>query len=236
MSNGKELQKHIDTLRLRLSQELGEATVALLMQKTPKKEIKTRLLNPQKAEGSGNPRFRYVEHAWITKTLNFAFAFNWDLVIEETKEYNDQVVVRGYLEVRTNKATIKKWGVGGAKIHPGSPNEKRADVFKSAQSDMLKRCAMLLGLGLDLYRKEDSTAQEAEEARVEANKVESPKPEPVKEASASVEVKPATPAQIGMIKDIAKAKKLEVETEGLSRDQASAKIQELIKEKNNGKK
>src|SRR3989304_4186666 len=161
-----EIQKHIDNLRLELKQEIGESRAALLMQRTPKHEIRTRLLNPTKPEGTGNPRFRYVEHSWVTKMLNFAFAFNWDLVVEEIKEYTDQVVVRGYLEVRTKNATIRKWGVGGAKFHPNSPNEKKADVFNAAQSHMLKRCAMLLGLGIDLYRHQDKAVQEVEEGNV----------------------------------------------------------------------
>ena len=237
MARSEEIQKHIDSLKLELAQQMGEARSAVLMQRTPKHEIRTRLLNPTKPEGTGNPRFRYVEHSWITKMLNFAFAFNWDLVIEEIKEYTDQAVVRGYLEVRTKNATIRKWGVGGAKFHPNSPNEKKADVFKAAQSDMLKRCAMLLGLGIDLYRHEDKAVQEVEEVEVKetpktaqtVSRTENP------EGTHSIEVKPATPAQIKTVETLAKAKGVEIDTAGLSETAAAETIQRLIKEKKNGK-
>ena len=232
-----EIQKHIDNLRLELKQEIGESRAALLMQRTPKHEIRTRLLNPTKPEGTGNPRFRYVEHSWVTKMLNFAFAFNWDLVVEEIKEYTDQVVVRGYLEVRTKTTTIRKWGIGGAKFHPNSPNEKKADVFNAAQSHMLKRCAMLLGLGIDLYRHEDKAVQEVEEVNVkEATEAGKITDVVIKDGKVSVEVKPATLAQIKTVETLAKAKGVEIDTAGLSEAAAAETIQKLIKEKSKGVK
>ena len=232
-----EIQKHIDNLRLELKQEIGESRAALLMQRTPKHEIRTRLLNPTKPEGTGNPRFRYVEHSWVTKMLNFAFAFNWDLVVEEIKEYTDQVVVRGYLEVRTKTTTIRKWGIGGAKFHPNSPNEKKADVFNAAQSHMLKRCAMLLGLGIDLYRHEDKAVQEVEEVNVkEATEAGKITDVVIKDGKVSVEVKPATLAQIKTVETLAKAKGVEIDTAGLSEAAAAETIQRLIKEKSKGVK
>ena len=232
-----EIQKHIDNLRLELKQEIGESRAALLMQRTPKHEIRTRLLNPTKPEGTGNPRFRYVEHSWVTKMLNFAFAFNWDLVVEEIKEYTDQVVVRGYLEVRTKTTTIRKWGIGGAKFHPNSPNEKKADVFNAAQSHMLKRCAMLLGLGIDLYRHEDKAVQEVEEVNVkEATEAGKITDVVIKDGKVSVEVKPATLAQIKTVETLAKAKGVEIDTAGLSEAAAAETIQKLIKDKSKGVK
>lgn len=199
-----EIQKHIDSLKLELAQQIGESRAAVLMQRTPKHEIRTRLLNPNKPEGSGNPRFRYVEHSWVTKMLNFAFAFNWDIVVEEIKEYSNEVVVYGYLEVRTKSTTIRKWGFGGAKIHSNSPNEKRADVFKSALSDMLKVCAARIGLGLDLYRTEDKRLQDIEEAPVESVGTDQPAPaDPGDQESASQ-------AQKDLVKQIAEKAGIEV--------------------------
>ena len=68
-------------IREYLLQRFNEAQLALLLQKTPRREVRTRLLNPSKPEGPGNPRLKYVEHAYVTETLNLLFGFNWDLEV-----------------------------------------------------------------------------------------------------------------------------------------------------------
>src|SRR5205823_7928980 len=70
----------------------------------------------------------------------------------------DEVIVEARLTVRTpGGQTIVKTQFGGAEIkrHASGSRSGRplsiADDYKAAASDALKKCASLLGIGLDLY-------------------------------------------------------------------------------------
>ena len=134
-----------------LMQTLNEAQVDFLMQRTPRKEIKYR-------QGRGGLQFAYVEHGYVTERLNLVFGFNWDFEIVDKQILDDEVIVEARLTVRTpNGQTIVKTQFGGAEIkrHASGPRNGRplsiADDYKAAASDALKKCASLLGVGLDLY-------------------------------------------------------------------------------------
>lgn len=134
-----------------LMQTLSEAQVDFLMQRTPKKEIKTR-------QGRGGLTFAYVEHGYVTERLNLVFGFNWDFEIVDKQILDDEVIVEARLTVRTpGGQTIVKTQFGGAEIkrHASGARSGRplsiADDYKAAASDALKKCASLLGIGLDLY-------------------------------------------------------------------------------------
>lgn len=141
--------------KIKLMKEIGIAQAALLLQKTPAHEIKKR-------KGGGGMELSYVEHAYVSETLNFATLMNWDLIVlEREKIGDDEVVVHGYLEVRfLNGMIVKKYASGGAK--KSYPNQPMADVYNSATSKMLRAAAARLGIGLDLYRHEASVEEEAE--------------------------------------------------------------------------
>jgi hypothetical protein len=139
-----------------LRQRTVEAQLGLLLQKTPRREIRTRLLNPRQPEGAGNPRLKYLEHAYVTETLNLLFGFNWDLEVIEQERINNEAVVRTRLTVRlADGSAITKDSFGGAHYQPNNPNSSWADTLKAAQSDGLKAAAARLGIGLDLYRHEE---------------------------------------------------------------------------------
>jgi hypothetical protein len=132
-------------------QTLDEAQVDFLLQRTPKNEIKLR-------QGRGGLQFSYVEHGYVTERLNMVFGFNWDFEIVDKQILEDEVIVEAKLTVRTPKGqTIVKTQFGGADIkrHTSGPKSGRplsiADDYKAAGSDALKKCASLLGIGLDLY-------------------------------------------------------------------------------------
>src|SRR5436190_14583943 len=154
-----------------LMQTLSEAQVDFLMQRTPKREIKMR-------QGRGGMQFAYVEHGYVTERLNLVFGFNWDFEIVDKQILEDEVIVEARLTVRTpNSQTIVKTQFGGADIkrHASGPRSGRplsiADDYKAAASDALKKCASLLGIGLDLYgrdRPDDSAAQEVPRAATTA--------------------------------------------------------------------
>ncbi|MEA2575570.1 MAG: hypothetical protein QOH93_2868 [Chloroflexia bacterium] len=132
-------------------QTLSEAQVDFLLQRTPRQEIKYR-------QGRGGLQFAYVEHGYVTERLNMVFGFNWDFEVVDKQILEDEVVVEAKLTVRTpGGQTIVKTQFGGADIKRHASGNKNgrplsiADDFKAAASDALKKCASLLGIGLDLY-------------------------------------------------------------------------------------
>jgi hypothetical protein len=134
-----------------LMQTLSEAQVDFLLQRTPRHEIKTR-------QGRGGLQFSYVEHGYVTERLNLVFGFNWDFEVTDKQILEDEVIVEARLTVRTpGGQTIVKTQFGGAEIkrHASGAKSGRplsiADDYKAAASDALKKCASLLGIGLDLY-------------------------------------------------------------------------------------
>lgn len=134
-----------------LIQTLNEAQVDFLLQRTPRHEIKMR-------QGRGGMQFSYVEHGYVTERLNMVFGFNWDFEVVDKQILEDEVVVEAKLTVRTpHGQTIHKTQFGGADIKRHASGQKSgrplsiADDFKAAASDALKKCASLLGIGLDLY-------------------------------------------------------------------------------------
>jgi len=134
-----------------LMQTLSEAQVDFLLQRTPKHEIKKR-------QGRGGLQFSYVEHGYVTERLNLVFGFNWDFEVTDKQILEDEVIVEAKLTVRTpGGQTIVKTQFGGAEIkrHASGAKSGRplsiADDYKAAASDALKKCASLLGIGLDLY-------------------------------------------------------------------------------------
>jgi hypothetical protein len=120
------------------------------------------LLNPRNPEGPGNPRLKYLEHAYVTETLNLCFGFNWDLEVLEQQRVENEAVVKTRLRVRlADGSTITKDSFGGALYQPNNPNSSWADTLKAAQSDGLKAAAARLGIGLDLYRHEELVQESA---------------------------------------------------------------------------
>ncbi|MDQ3931054.1 MAG: Rad52/Rad22 family DNA repair protein, partial [Chloroflexota bacterium] len=145
-------------------QTLTEAQVDFLLQRTPKHEIKLR-------QGRGGMQFSYVEHGYVTERLNLVFGFNWDFEIVDKQILEDEVIVEARLTVRTpNGQTIVKTQFGGADIkrHASGAKSGRplsiADDYKAAASDALKKCASLLGIGLDLYGRDRPFEDDLEQA------------------------------------------------------------------------
>ncbi|MGA7733816.1 MAG: Rad52/Rad22 family DNA repair protein [Chloroflexia bacterium] len=148
-----------------LLQTLSGAQVDFLLQRTPKHEIKTR-------QGRGGLQFSYVEHGYVTERLNLVFGFNWDFEVTDKQILDDEVIVEARLTVRTpGGQTIVKTQFGGAEIkrHASGSRSGRplsiADDYKAAASDALKKCASLLGIGLDLYGRDRPYESEEPPAR-----------------------------------------------------------------------
>jgi len=136
---------------------LTEAQTAILTQKTPRAVIKHR-------PGPGGKKLSYVEHAWVTSTLNQAFGWAWSWDIVEWRlmpeDFPVEVFVLGKLTIHTARGDLVKSQFGSSAIKRNRAGEPLSigDDLKAASSDALKKTASLLGLALDLYSDDVYTA------------------------------------------------------------------------------
>jgi len=125
----------------------NKAQVDFLKQRTPPEAVQTR-------QGRGGRTFSYVSQQHVTRTLNEVFGFDWDFDVLWEQIGKTEAVVKGRLTVRApNGQVVQKTQFGGSPIKRaknGAPLGV-ADDLKAAGSDALKKCASLLGIGLDLY-------------------------------------------------------------------------------------
>ena len=129
-----------------------EALQRIASQQTPKNEIRVR-------QGRGGAQLKYTDGAYVIRTLNQAFGWDWDFVAdnEELLLNNGQpfeVKVRGILTVRLNGQAVTKTQFGCQPIEMlknGQAPVSIGDCYKGAATDALKKCASMLGIALDLY-------------------------------------------------------------------------------------
>ena len=142
--------------------------LSLLTQTTPADAIKTR-------KGKGGRQFRYLPAAYVVQTLNFAFGLRWSFEIRDPHLYTIPAVhkttaelydkpfeleIVGRLTVHISGFEIWKEQIGKKVIEftnsdPDIP-VSLADSKKAAASDALKKCASLLGIGIDLLEGGDA--------------------------------------------------------------------------------
>ncbi len=93
---------------------------------------------------SDGTRLSFVTAADVIERLNAAFEAAWSFTVVEHAFDGDEVIVTGRLVA----GDVTKEDFGGARLDGCT----RADALKAATSDALKRCARMLGVGLDLWR------------------------------------------------------------------------------------
>lgn len=124
----------------------------VLAAETPAQFVKTK-------PGRGGKKVQYIEGGYVVSQLNAAFSpFGWEFEIVEqgqTDRKNEnssegEVWVRGKLTIvdHVNGYRVSKTQYGQHPIHNKVPI---GDAFKSAGTDALKKCASMLGIGLDIY-------------------------------------------------------------------------------------
>ena len=135
-----------------LTTNLNDAQLQIFTQTTPKEAIRTR-------QGRGGRILLYTDGAYVIRTLNEAFNFQWDFEADHEEiiwlgERPFEARCRGKLIVRTGETTITKMQFGSQPIEmlkDGSAPVSLGDAYKGAATDALKKCASLLGIALDLY-------------------------------------------------------------------------------------
>jgi hypothetical protein len=157
----------------------------------------------------------YVSAADVIDRLNEAYTSDWSFTVVEHRFDGDEVIVTGRLKA----GDVTKEDFGGARLNGGT----RADALKAATSDALRRCARMLGVGLDLWRGGGGDAIRT-----------SPPPA----APPARRGPTATVAQVRMLRNIGSERKLDVDklaiercgvpVSELGRREASNLISELI--------
>lgn len=139
---------------------INQAQRIVLTQETPKAAIKER-------RGRGGKTLSYVEHGWVTKTLNEAFGWAWSWDILEWRLVPDdspvEAFVLGRLTVHSQRGDLTKTQFGGHQINRAKSSGdiiSIADDLKAASSDALKKAASLLGIALDLYSSDEPLSLE----------------------------------------------------------------------------
>jgi len=132
-----------------------ELQIASITAKTPPQIV-------MKRPGKGGGEWEYVPGWWVKKKLNFVFGFLWDFEILGERVDGDFVTVKGMLTIndsKTMKPLVRKSDYGGAEIKYRRDTKQFLDIsndFKAAATDCLKRCAVQLGIAMDVYGKHES--------------------------------------------------------------------------------
>ncbi len=118
----------------------------LLERPLPKEKIKQR-------PGPGGMTFSYITPDFVISCLNEAFDYKWDTRIISSTMHDSTAVVGFELTVYDREgSSISKQQFGSCDVNKGMGP---GDAFKGAASDALKKCATLLGLGLELYQNDE---------------------------------------------------------------------------------
>lgn len=107
----------------------------------------------KKRPGKAGMEFSYITPDFVIDTLNEAFDHQWDTEIVYQGVHESVVVVGLRLTVHdATGSPIRKEQFGSCEITRGLGV---GEAFKGAASDAMKKCATLLGVGLELYRDDD---------------------------------------------------------------------------------
>ena len=125
---------------------LNEHAIGVITRPLPKDKIKKR-------PGKAGMEFSYITPDFVIETLNEAFNYDWNTKIV-SHDLQDNVAVVGLeLSVGSDTGQIVKQQFGSCEVTRGLGV---GEAFKGATSDALKKCATLLGLGLELYQADEA--------------------------------------------------------------------------------
>ena len=191
-------------------------------QATPKGEIRWR-------ETRGGKQRPYTDSAYVIRTLNQAFGWDWDWIVDNEEllfngERPFEVKVRGRLTVRLGGQAVTKTQFGCQPIEflrDGSAPVSIGDCFKGAASDALKKCASLLGIALDLYDSDSNVHGGSGHGGNgdSAGAAFDPKPKTLGDL--------VTPKQLWMIRNMARETGVDIETE--CKTQFNCELEEISK-------
>lgn len=133
----------------------------------------------QKRPGKAGMEFSYITPDFVIDNLNEGFDYRWDTEIVYQGVHENVVVVGLKLTVHDSDGNpIAKEQFGSCEITRGLGV---GEAFKGAASDALKKCATLIGLGLELYRDDEAPGGPPSAPQFKppvANRPQAPAPRP----------------------------------------------------------
>lgn len=117
-----------------------------------KKDVLTRPFPPEQIKqraGQGGKQLNYLETHSVIARLNEG-CDAWDFSVEKYEIFDEEVIVLGKLVI---ESSVTKSAFGGSSITRDRDGKAAsiADDLKAAASDALKKCASLVGIGLELW-------------------------------------------------------------------------------------
>ena len=164
---------------------LSEQALAVVTRPLAKDKIKQR-------QGPAGMKFNYISTDVVIGLLNEAFVHNWNTRIVSSTIYDGTAVVGLELSVPdADGQYIAKQQFGSCNITKGmGPGE----AFKGAASDAIKKCATLLGIGLELYQDDDTASKPGPRLPQTPSRPAPPKAPSAPRAPAASPRAPAPPA------------------------------------------
>lgn len=105
-------------------------------------------------DGRGG-QLTYGKGSQYIRRLNDVFGFDWEFLRGEVRQDGASVSVEGTLKVYTPLGARTYQQFGSCKINGGMAY---GDAVKGAATDALKKCAMMIGIGLYLSESDESDA------------------------------------------------------------------------------
>lgn len=133
--------------------------------------------------GKNGMQLSYVETWAYIERLNNGCE-SWDFIVESHQVIEGEVVVLGKLVA--DGVTKTAFGGSSVTIDREGRTVSLADDLKAAASDALKKCASLLGVGLELYSGKSGAAQPPVRSPQRAAEAESSRARPAHFGSATV--------------------------------------------------
>lgn len=128
---------------------LKPQSIEVLTRSLPKEKIRKR-------PGKAGMEFSYITPDFVIETLNEAFQHHWNTKIVYQHMHENVAVVGLELSVPAAEEGyfVAKQQFGSCEVTRGLGT---GEAFKGAASDALKKCATLLGLGLELYQDDEDS-------------------------------------------------------------------------------
>jgi len=135
---------------------LSQESISILTRRLPQDKIKSR-------PGKAGMSFSYISPDYVIEVLNEAFVHDWDTKIVYSELHENTAVVGLELSVRDGDGNrVCKQQFGSCDVTRGLGV---GEAFKGAASDAMKKCATLLGLGLELYQADEPVGGPAPAAK-----------------------------------------------------------------------
>jgi len=126
---------------------LSEQSINVITRPLPHDKVKKR-------PGKAGMEFSYITPDFVIETLNEAFNFDWNTRLVYQNMHDNVAVVGLELSVPSDgQSRVIKQQFGSCEVTRGLGV---GEAFKGAASDALKKCATLLGLGLELYQSDEA--------------------------------------------------------------------------------